>query len=339
MIVEKAFAKYLGCYDRMAASTVTQGLEDLTGGIGYKFDLEKPKYADWILPKGSIPEKLWQEMMEKMKTNHVIGCQNSTKGQPRPQTTGKGILLNRAYAVVTGGEFEQNCLMKLRIPLNYDGHAIEWTGKWSDGSSQWNSRLRQYLAYSGKSDDGTFWMAYADFCRHFNKVYMCRMLDDLWTRFAVKSRWMDVTAGGCTDFISWRNNNQWLLKIHRPATKLVIKLCVPDARKAGGNGRGYANAIGFSILKGNAPNAAKDELRRKLILDEGDGVTEGPNGEVGDYLFQTGTRGRASDTADNQRTAHASSSPRASPPRQTPSSRGRSRWSTRSRSRARRRTC
>ena len=58
MIVEKAFAKYLGCYDRMAASTVTQGLEDLTGGIGYKFDLEKPKYADWILPKGSIPEKL-----------------------------------------------------------------------------------------------------------------------------------------------------------------------------------------------------------------------------------------------------------------------------------------
>ena len=43
MIVEKAFAKYLGCYDRMAASTVTQGLEDLTGGIGYKFDLEKPK--------------------------------------------------------------------------------------------------------------------------------------------------------------------------------------------------------------------------------------------------------------------------------------------------------
>ena len=119
----------------------------------------------------------------------------------------------------------------------------------------------------------------------------------------------------------------------------MIKLCVPDARKAGGNGRGYANAIGFSILKGNAPNAAKDELRRKLILDEGDGVTEGPNGEVGDYLFQTGTMGRVSDTADSQRTAHASFSPLPLLPLQTPSSRGRSQWSTRSRSRARRRTC
>ena len=48
---------------------------------------------------------------------------------------------------------------------------------------------------------------------HFNKVYMCRMLDDLWTRYTVKSRWMDETAGGCTNFISWRNNNQWLLFI------------------------------------------------------------------------------------------------------------------------------
>ena len=36
------------------------------------------------------------------------------------------------------------------------------------------------------------------------------MLDDLWTRITVKSRWMDETAGGCTNFISWRNNNQWL---------------------------------------------------------------------------------------------------------------------------------
>ena len=274
-------------------------------------------------------------MMEKMKTNHVIGCQTA-KGQPRPQT-GKDPPQPRTFAV-TGGEFEQNCLMKLRIPLNYDGHAIEWTGKWSDGSSQWNSRLRQYLAYSGKSDDGTFWMAYADFCRHFNKVYMCRMLDDLWTRFAVKSRWMDVTAGG-TDFI--RGTTTMAVEVHRPAT--ARDQAVRPRRAEGGWQRPVTTrgAIGFSILKGNAPNAAKDELRRKLILDEGDGVTEGPNGEVGDYLFQTGTMGRVSDTADSQLRMRPPPrfSPRSSLPPQTPSSRGKSQWSTRSRSRARRRTC
>ena len=68
------------------------------------------------------------------------------------------------------------------LVLDETGVAQEWNGKWSDKSSAWNSRLRQMLAFSGASDDGTFWIEYADFVKHYNKVYMCRMLDDLWTR-------------------------------------------------------------------------------------------------------------------------------------------------------------
>ena len=131
---------------------------------------------------------------------------------------------------------------------------------------------------------------------------MCRMLDDLWTRFAVRSRWMDETAGGyamrpryigempsrlardappevgpsgaspsfgrCTNHISWRSNNQWILKITRPNTKLVIKLTQPDARKKAGNGRHYSNAIGFYIMRGN--EQPTDYNRRKLTLDPND---------------------------------------------------------------------
>ena len=274
MIIEKAYAKFAGTYEAMQGGTVTQGLEDLTGGIGYKFDLEK-KQKEWVHPETT----LWDEMMEKMKTEHVIGCANNTKGQPKPNTTKKGIELNRAYAVVTGGDFEDRKLMRLRIPLNPDGFAKEWNGKWSDKSGQWNSRMMQMLHYSRDENDGTFWMEYPDFCKHFNKVYMCRMLDDLWTRYAVKSRWMDETAGGCTNFISWRNNNQWLLRIDRPNTKLIIKLTQPDARKSSGNGRHYSNAIGFYIFKGNTPNRANDHLRRKLVLTPGDAE------DGGDFVF------------------------------------------------------
>ena len=184
--------------------------------------------------------------------------------------------------MVTGGDFEDRKLMRLRIPLNPDGTAKEWNGPWSDKSGQWNTRMMQMLHYSRDDSDGTFWMEYKDFCRHFTKVYMCRMLDDLWTRFAVKSRWMDETAGGCTNFISWRNNNQWLLRIDRDNTKLIIKLTQPDARKSTGNGRHYSNAIGFYILCGNAPNQAKDQLRRKLILKDGDADDEEA---PGDFVF------------------------------------------------------
>ena len=90
-------------------------------------------------------------MMEKLQTEHVIGCSNNTKGQERPQTTKKGILLNRSYAMVTGGEFEDHRLMRLRIPLNPSEEAVEWNGKWSDKSSAWTNRLRQMLNFSGDS--------------------------------------------------------------------------------------------------------------------------------------------------------------------------------------------
>ena len=51
--------------------------------------------------------------MEKMRSEHVVGAANNTKGQPRPHSTKRGIELNRAYAVVTGGQFEDHRLMRL----------------------------------------------------------------------------------------------------------------------------------------------------------------------------------------------------------------------------------
>lgn len=169
MIIEKAYAKFAGCYQALQGGTVVQGLEDLTGGIGYKFNLEK-REKEWIPPKGETPERLWDEMMEKMKTEHVVGVANNTKGQPRPKSTKKGIELNRAYAVVTGGDFEDYKLLRLRIPLNEYGSAKEWNGKWSDNSGAWSTRMMQMLRYSRDAADGTFWMEYNDLCRHFNKV-------------------------------------------------------------------------------------------------------------------------------------------------------------------------
>jgi len=88
------------------------------------------------------------------------------------------------------------------------------------------------------------------------------------TPFSDANHALLFTPGGCTNFISWRHNNQWLLKITRPKTKLVIKLTQPDARKNAGHGRHYSNAIGFYIFKGNA--SPTDHNRRKLVLKDGD---------------------------------------------------------------------
>ena len=134
------------------------------------------------------------------------------------------------------------------------------------------------LAYSNDDSDGTFWMEYKDLCRHFNKVYMCRMLDDLWTRSrSSRAGWTRPPAAAPTSSrgattTSGSHGHAAQHEAHDQASQ-------PDARKSSGNGRHYSNAIGFYIFKGNAPNKANDHKRRKLILAPGD------EEDGGDFVF------------------------------------------------------
>ena len=198
MILEKAYAKFAGSYSQMAGGTVTQGLEDITGGIGYKYNLLKEPHANWI-PKrdgrgGEMPDMLWQARAEtvprppeaKLRSlralagdhgededgardrlqrlgqggrlaadDHRQGANPPLGTLTRPQrrlpheSAPQGIVVNRAYALVTGGEFEDNKLMRLRIPLDENGECREWTGRWSDKSSAWTGRLKQARSPGG----------------------------------------------------------------------------------------------------------------------------------------------------------------------------------------------
>jgi hypothetical protein len=69
-------------------------------------------------------------------------------------------------------------LLRIRAP----SHSSEWNGAWSDKSDKWTMRMRQMLNYKEDEADGTFWMCWTDFVRHFNKLYAVRMLDDMWTK-------------------------------------------------------------------------------------------------------------------------------------------------------------
>mmetsp|Transcript_24167 Transcript_24167/g.75330 ORF Transcript_24167/g.75330 Transcript_24167/m.75330 type:complete len:1388 (+) Transcript_24167:48-4211(+) len=284
MILEKAAAKFAGSYAQLRGGTVKQGLKLLTGGRTPpppRLDSEEGKK---LIPPSSTPFALWNDIMEKSYTNHVIGASHAVKGEDSGRVdAGKtaaaedaekmGLVTRRAYAIVTCGETMGFKLLKLRLPLMPEqdeeaarrmGRPAEWTGRFSDDSDDWRPQLRQMLSYSRDSKDNTFWMMYEDFCKYFNKVYFCRMADDVWTKFVVQSRWMDESAGGPPAYLSWRSNFQWLLTVTNRPINVTITLTQPDARKASGNGRGYANAIGIYVLRGNG---GSDARRRKLLLD------------------------------------------------------------------------
>ena len=106
-------------------------------------------------------------------------------------------------------------------------------------------------------------MGFEDVAQWFNTFYFCRPADDMWVRMAAKSAWVDITAGGSPNAVSWRHNPQWLLTVTKP-TRLLITLSVPPPP---GAAPGAPPPIGLYVLRGNAAPHAR---RRKLTLAQED---------------------------------------------------------------------
>jgi hypothetical protein len=165
--------------------------------------------------------------------------------------------------VVTGGEpMGAGRMVRLRTFHGYS----EWRGKWADNDSNWTSRLRQSLAFSNDSDDGTFWMSFDDFVTWFNVIFTCRVADDRWTKMTIRSRWEGETAGGCPpNFMSWRCNPQWLVFAKSPLS-LTVSLSIAQPPASGSAAPAFTpeSAIGISVLSGNS---GVDSRRRKLLFN------------------------------------------------------------------------
>lgn len=273
-LLEKAYAKFVGGYERLdRGGTVTEALEDLTGSDGEKILLTSDEVRA-RLPGGEAPDELWSQLLVWLHSGYVVGCQYNVKHAAdggafcasAAEVTAMGLEPNRAYAVLTGGQMGGEKLLRLRAP----SAAGEWRGAWSDKSDRWSMRMRQMLNYKEDENDGTFWIAWEDFVRHFNKLYALRMLDDLWTKVVCRGAWAGLSAGGATNFGTWRHNPQWVIRPRRQGLRMHATLtqlnAAPGRAEAGGDGggrEGYAHAIGLFVFRGNPP---PDDARRKLYL-------------------------------------------------------------------------
>mmetsp|Transcript_5363 Transcript_5363/g.13308 ORF Transcript_5363/g.13308 Transcript_5363/m.13308 type:complete len:731 (-) Transcript_5363:186-2378(-) len=277
MLVEKAYAKYVGGYHLIGHKEVEFGLELLCGGVADEpVEMWVGMPGKELIPGGSSPETLWSMLLEKISTNHAIGGEYASRPEPGASTFPKmpmfGISADQPYCVLIADEVRQaGKMIRMRT---FRGDA-EWSGKWSDGSEYWTNNLRKLLSYSADADDGSFWMEYADFAKYFNRVWMVRMADDQWTRWSVRSEWRDMTAGGSVSYVSWVHNYQWRLRV-KPGSKparVFITVTVPDAptvitlAEEGEEGKPspvaltYSNAIGLDIFKGYAGN---DKKRQRM---------------------------------------------------------------------------
>lgn len=214
MILEKAYAKLHGGYDRLEAGFVDEALVDLTGGVaGEHVGLGEA---------GADEAALWATLKRHAEAGFLMGA-GSPAGSDT-DTSELGIVQGHAYAVLRIVDEDGHRLLQLRNPWG----EVEWKGDWSDSSPLWTARMKSKLGWVS-ADDGTFWMSLSDFVAHYASLYVCKLPASSWRLCEVESEWMGETAGGCCNFATAGKNPQFALVVSEP-THCLIGLSQEDTR-------------------------------------------------------------------------------------------------------------
>ncbi|XP_076145628.1 calpain-9 [Alosa pseudoharengus] len=256
-LLEKAYAKIHGSYESLKGGSTMEAMEDFTGGVGENYDTKK------------APDDLFLILRKALDRGSMLGCSieisSSAESEARTST---GLVKGHAYSI-TGLE-EVNCggrkvrLIRVRNPWGQ----VEWNGRWSDNSREWNtidrSEKDRILRYSG--DDGEFWMEFDDFRANYDKVEICNLTPDSltdnvtrkWEVNLFEGNWIrGSTAGGCRNFIdTFWTNPQFRLTLEDADDEddqctVIVALMQKNRRQLRKEGLDL-ETIGFAIYE--APN-------------------------------------------------------------------------------------
>ncbi|CAK9056454.1 unnamed protein product [Durusdinium trenchii] len=218
MLLEKAWAKLHGSYERIESGMPYRALMDLLGAAGKEYHLETEKKPDGLVSK----DKFFSMLCRYDEAGYLMvagtpGSDTFTKGD-KSKTPLSGLIPGHAYTLLSAHEAKGVRLLKLRNP--WGDH--EWTGDWSDKSSLWTQPMKDAFHPSFDANDGEFWMCERDFLSHFSSVGVC-FISDSWatSRTALSSDVTDL----CSQLVC--------IKTVAPIKKGFISLIQEDTRIKG----------------------------------------------------------------------------------------------------------
>uniref|UniRef100_A0A3P8THA9 calpain-2 n=1 Tax=Amphiprion percula TaxID=161767 RepID=A0A3P8THA9_AMPPE len=209
-LLEKAYAKVNGCYEALSGGSTTEGFEDFTGGIAENYDLSRP------------PPNLFQIIKKALEAGALMGCSiDITSAADSEAVTRQKLVKGHAYSLTGAVEVNYRGRMEKLVRMRNPWGQVEWTGAWSDGSSEWNHV--QGECPHANAEDGEFWMSFSEFQRHYSRIEVCTLTPDAieddsvkhWSVSKFDGSWRKgSTAGGCRNhpYTFWMNP-QFVIKL------------------------------------------------------------------------------------------------------------------------------
>uniref|UniRef100_A0A3Q1AHV9 calpain-2 n=1 Tax=Amphiprion ocellaris TaxID=80972 RepID=A0A3Q1AHV9_AMPOC len=212
-LLEKAYAKVNGSYEALSGGNIIEGFEDFTGGIAEMYKMEK------------APPNLFQIIQRALKLGSLLGCSIDVNSAYETEAvTALKLVKGHAYSVTGAEEVHFRGRLVQLVRIRNPWGEVEWTGPWSDGSSEW-----KHVSENDKSklnhvaEDGEFWMSYSDFIKQFSKLEICNltpdtlMSDDVghWNHYQFEGMWrVGSTAGGCRNHpATFSSNPQFVVRL------------------------------------------------------------------------------------------------------------------------------
>lgn len=167
LLLEKAYAKVHRNYCQLRAGFLSDGMMDLSGCPTYKYTL--PENREYYRKIKDYADDLWTTLMKADGYGHNMcaetpGTDMWTEGGGPDQES--GIVPGHAYSVIQVKEYENIRLLNIRNPWG----SFEWGGEWCDFHENWTPEIMAAIQPKFDKEDGSFWMSYEDFFKHFEGI-------------------------------------------------------------------------------------------------------------------------------------------------------------------------
>ena len=195
-VIEKAYAKFQGGYDKIEGGLCNDAFVNMTGGVG-----EFIQFSNEV----GTAESLWETLKLYHAERYMLA--SGSHGTDDNEVNEEGVVDGHAYTILDVRELDGYRLLNVRNPHGTN----EWQGAWSDYDHEhWTPERMEALGHEA-GDDGEFWISIEDFVANYHVIYVCKVFpSDEWALTSALSLFTGAERGpaDCPQFLLTNTSDQ-----------------------------------------------------------------------------------------------------------------------------------